>query len=87
METELDPSIAVVETAIDGGGTRSVSAEALTYGVPQIVELVSEIWTLLPGDIIMVALPGTGLEISDGAIVSVSIDGVGILENPVRMRV
>jgi 2-keto-4-pentenoate hydratase/2-oxohepta-3-ene-1,7-dioic acid hydratase in catechol pathway len=87
METELDPSIAVVETAIDGGGTRSVSAEALTYGVPQIVELVSEIWTLLPGDIIMVALPGTGLEISDGALVSVSIDGVGILENPVRMRV
>jgi 2-keto-4-pentenoate hydratase/2-oxohepta-3-ene-1,7-dioic acid hydratase in catechol pathway len=86
METELDPSIVVVETAIDGGGTRAVSIEGLTFQVPQIVELVSEIWTLLPGDVIMVALPGEGLELSDGSQVTVSIDGVGVLENTVRNR-
>lgn len=87
IETELDPSIAVVEVDIDGGGSRTGSVEGLRTQIPQLVELVSEIWTLLPGDIIMVTVPGGGLEITDGAIVSVSIDGVGVLENPVRSRV
>lgn len=87
METELDPSIAVVETDIDAGGSRTGSVEGLRTQIPQIVELVSEIWTLLPGDLIMVTVPGGGLEISDGSTVSVSIDGIGVLENPVRARV
>jgi 2-keto-4-pentenoate hydratase/2-oxohepta-3-ene-1,7-dioic acid hydratase in catechol pathway len=86
METELDPTIATVSTEIDGGGTRSGSVEALRYGIPRIVELVSEVWTLLPGDIIMVTVPGGGLEITDGDSVTVAIDGVGVLENTVRTR-
>ena len=86
IETELDWSIAVVETSIDAGGSRSATMEGLTYGVPQLIELVSEIWTLLPGDVILVNLPGAGLELEDGNEISVSIDGVGVLENPVRIR-
>jgi 2-keto-4-pentenoate hydratase/2-oxohepta-3-ene-1,7-dioic acid hydratase in catechol pathway len=86
IETELDPTIAVVETEVDGGGSRSGSIEALRYGIPQIVELVSDIWTLLPGDLIMVTVAGGGIEIGDGSTVSIAVDGVGVLENPVRTR-
>ncbi len=86
IETELDPSIAVVETEVDGGGSRSGSVEGLRFDVPRIIELVTEIWTLLPGDLIMVTVPGGGIEIGEGATVTVAIDGVGVLENPVRAR-
>ena len=58
----------------------------MLHGVPEIIEFVSDIWTLLPGDIIMTGTPaGLGGFIA-GQTIDITIEGIGTLSNPARDR-
>jgi 2-keto-4-pentenoate hydratase/2-oxohepta-3-ene-1,7-dioic acid hydratase in catechol pathway len=77
METEFDPSGAQVVTQ---------AATGTVTGVAAIVERVSDVWTLLPGDVILIGTSAPAAPLTAGESVSVEIDGIGTLTNPVRFR-
>ena len=60
-----------------------VEQSRATVDVGAIIEWVSAVMTLLPGDIILTGTPEGVGPIEDGDTVSVTVDGIGTLSNPV----
>jgi 2-keto-4-pentenoate hydratase/2-oxohepta-3-ene-1,7-dioic acid hydratase in catechol pathway len=50
----------------------------------ELLEFVSSVMTLLPGDVILTGTPAGISQIKDGQTVTVAIDGLGALTNPVK---
>ncbi|GAA0329101.1 fumarylacetoacetate hydrolase family protein [Actinoallomurus spadix] len=86
IETELDPSDLAITTAVNGETRQSSRTKELLHGVPELIEYVSKVMTLLPGDVILTGTPeGVGpLEVGDE--VSVAIENIGTLSNTVVSR-
>ena len=55
----------------------------LLHGVPRIIEFVSSLITLNPGDVIMTGTPGEPKDMFSGDTVEVEVEGIGVLSNPV----
>lgn len=84
IETEFDPlEDHTLECRVNGETRQSSSITNLVFGVAEIVEFVSAIMTLLPGDVILTGTPSGVGPIVDGDRVEVVLDGVGTLANPV----
>ena len=55
----------------------------LYFSIPVLIETISRIMTLEPGDVISTGTPAGVGSLSRGDVVEVAIDGIGILRNPV----
>ena len=55
----------------------------MVHDVGAIVEWISAVMTLLPGDLILTGTPDGVGPIEDGDTVSITIEGIGTLTNPV----
>ncbi|WP_430791964.1 fumarylacetoacetate hydrolase family protein [Actinoplanes sp. G11-F43] len=55
----------------------------MVFDIPTLISYVSHVMTLLPGDIILTGTPAGVSQITPGDTVSVSIQGIGELRNPV----
>lgn len=86
IETSLDPSDADLVTEVDGVKKQSSNTALLLHTVPEIIEWVSSIMTLLPGDVILTGTPDGVGPIVDGQTVSVTVEGIGTLSNPVAAK-
>ena len=58
----------------------------LLHEVPELVEWISRVMTLLPGDVILTGTPAGVGPMAVGQTVAVTIDGLGTLTNPVQAR-
>ncbi len=87
IETELDPADQHIETFVDGEPRRKGDTKDMLHGVPEIIEFVSDVWTLLPGDLILTGTPAGLGGFVDGQTVDITIPGIGTLSNPARNRV
>lgn len=87
IETELDWSNLEIQTFVDGEKRRHGNTKDMLHKVPEIIEYVSDIWTLLPGDVIMTGTPAGLGGFLDGQTVDITIEGIGTLSNPARNRV
>ncbi len=83
VETELDPTNLAIETTVNGKTVQSSNTEMLNWDVFELVEFISGVMTLLPGDIIATGTPAGIGPISSGDIVEVTIEGIGTLKNRV----
>ncbi|MFN6541877.1 fumarylacetoacetate hydrolase family protein [Mycolicibacterium nivoides] len=89
--TDLDPSDLEIRTEVTSGiaGTAGVEVRQLSrtslmiHDIGAIVEWVSAVMTLLPGDLILTGTPEGVGPIEDGDTVSVTVEGIGTLTNPV----
>ncbi|AKC39719.1 2-hydroxyhepta-2,4-diene-1,7-dioate isomerase [Mycobacteroides chelonae] len=81
--TDLDPSDLAIRTEVNGEVRQSSRTSLLLHDVGTIVEWVSAVMTLLPGDVILTGTPEGVGPIVDGDTVSVTIEGIGTLSNPV----
>jgi 2-keto-4-pentenoate hydratase/2-oxohepta-3-ene-1,7-dioic acid hydratase in catechol pathway len=86
IETAADPSDLAITTTVNGETKQDARTSLLLHDVPALVEYVSQVMTLLPGDVILTGTPtGVGpLEIGDE--VTVTIENVGSLTNRVVAR-
>ncbi|TYB43266.1 fumarylacetoacetate hydrolase family protein [Actinomadura chibensis] len=86
IETEADPADLAITTSVNGEVKQDARTSLLLHDVPALVEYVSQVMTLLPGDVILTGTPaGVGpLEIGDE--VTVTIENVGSLTNRVIAR-
>ncbi len=86
IETSLDPSSLRLRTTLDGEVKQDSSTSLLLHPVPELIAWVSEVMTLLPGDVILTGTPAGVGPMTSGQTVSVAIDGIGALRNPVGVR-
>ena len=84
IETDLDPSQALVETLVNGLVRQSGNTSLMIYPVPFLVRWISRMMTLLPGDVIATGTPAGVGPLVAGDTVEVAVSGIGVLRNPVR---
>jgi 2-keto-4-pentenoate hydratase/2-oxohepta-3-ene-1,7-dioic acid hydratase in catechol pathway len=81
VATGLDPARLVVRTLLDGEVRQDYPISDMRFSVAQLVSLISQDMTLLPGDII---LCGTSVGVGSmkrGSTIEVEIAGIGRLSN------
>jgi 2-keto-4-pentenoate hydratase/2-oxohepta-3-ene-1,7-dioic acid hydratase in catechol pathway len=81
IETELDPSDLALETVLNGQTKQQTRTSQLVFPVDVLVSFISEVMTLLPGDVIATGTPSGIGPMQPGDIVEVRIEGIGTLRN------
>ncbi len=84
ITTELDPGNVLVTTRLNGETKQQARTSAMAFPVPFLVRYISQIMTLLPGDIIATGTPAGVSPMKAGDVVEVEVEGVGVLRNEVR---
>ena len=84
IETELDPANADVESRLNGQVKQHSNTRYLINPIPRLVEFVSAVMTLLPGDVITTGTPSGIGPMQPGDVVEIEVGGIGILKNTVR---
>jgi 2-keto-4-pentenoate hydratase/2-oxohepta-3-ene-1,7-dioic acid hydratase in catechol pathway len=81
IETELDPGNVALETYLNGKLKQQGNSGDLIYSVPEIINFISHVMTLLPGDIISTGTPSGVGPMYPGDTVEVRIPQIGTLRN------
>jgi 2-keto-4-pentenoate hydratase/2-oxohepta-3-ene-1,7-dioic acid hydratase in catechol pathway len=84
IETSLDPSDLALRTELDGELKQDARTSLLVHKVPELIEFISGVMTLLPGDVILTGTPAGVGPMTDGQQVSITIEGIGTLTNPAQ---
>jgi 2-keto-4-pentenoate hydratase/2-oxohepta-3-ene-1,7-dioic acid hydratase in catechol pathway len=77
----LDPSHLAIKTFLNGKLRQSSNTMHLIFSVPFLVRFISQIMTLMPGDIITTGTPAGVGPMQPGDRVDVQIEGIGTLSN------
>ncbi len=83
VETDLDPVEAVVTCRVNGAQRQRGFARDMTWDPYALVAFVSQVMTLLPGDLVSTGTPEGVGPLRRGDWVEVEVSGVGVLRNPV----
>lgn len=86
IETDLDPGNIGVQSRLNGELRQDDNTEGLIFSVPFLIEFLSDVMTLHPGDIIMTGTPHGVGGMHAGDTIEIIVDGVGTLSNPVVNR-
>jgi 2-keto-4-pentenoate hydratase/2-oxohepta-3-ene-1,7-dioic acid hydratase in catechol pathway len=81
--TDVDPADLELRTEVNGQVKQHSRTSLMVHDVGAIVEWVSAVMTLLPGDLILTGTPDGVGPIEDGDTVSITVTGIGTLTNPV----
>jgi 2-keto-4-pentenoate hydratase/2-oxohepta-3-ene-1,7-dioic acid hydratase in catechol pathway len=84
IATDLDPSGLIVRTSLNGRLMQEGRIAGLIFSIPFLIHYLSQCMTLLPGDVISTGTPRGVAAMKPGDVVEVSIDGIGVLRNPVQ---
>ena len=86
IDTDFKPGSQLVTATVNGEIKQSAPLSDMVFDVPFIIEFVSKVMTLLPGDVILTGTPsGIGPMVAGGEVV-VSVEGLGSLRNKVSQR-
>ena len=83
IETEVDPAGLRITCAVDGDLRQDGTTDDMVFGVAELLEFISGVMTLLPGDVILTGTPAGVGPIEPGDRVEVAIERIGVLTNPV----
>ena len=83
IETEFLPGSQRIETVVDGIVKQSEPISSMIFDIPTIINFVSSVMTLLPGDVILTGTPSGIGPMAAGDKVEISIEGIGQLTNTV----
>jgi 2-keto-4-pentenoate hydratase/2-oxohepta-3-ene-1,7-dioic acid hydratase in catechol pathway len=83
IETELDPSDVAVECRVNREVRQAARTSQMAFGPNVLVEFVSRVMTLLPGDVLLSGTPAGIGPVEVGDRIEVEVEGIGVLENEV----
>ena len=86
IETDVDPDDLAISCRVNGEVRQDSRTSLLVRGVEELVAWISNVMTLLPGDVILTGTPAGVSPIVEGDSVSVSISSIGTLTNRVTLR-
>jgi 2-keto-4-pentenoate hydratase/2-oxohepta-3-ene-1,7-dioic acid hydratase in catechol pathway len=81
IETEFQPKDQMIRTISGGELKQSAPISEMIFKVPQIIEFISQVVTLLPGDVILTGTPSGIGQMALEQETIISIDGLGELAN------
>jgi 2-keto-4-pentenoate hydratase/2-oxohepta-3-ene-1,7-dioic acid hydratase in catechol pathway len=80
----IDPWKGVpVETRVNGEVRQSGNTRDFIFALDMVLRFISQVMTLLPGDLIATGTPSGVGPVVAGDVVEISIPGIGVLRNPV----
>ncbi|MCI0520244.1 MAG: fumarylacetoacetate hydrolase family protein [Chloroflexi bacterium] len=83
IETEFDPADAVISCHVNDELRQMASTRDMVFDVYQLVAYASTVMTLEPGDLLLTGTPSGVSPLLPGDLVRVTIEGLGMLANPV----
>lgn len=83
IETDLDPSARNLVTRVNGEVKQKGNTRDMIFPCDFLVEFISSVMTLCPGDVILTGTPAGVGPLQSGDVVEVEIDGIGTLRNHV----
>jgi 2-keto-4-pentenoate hydratase/2-oxohepta-3-ene-1,7-dioic acid hydratase in catechol pathway len=83
IETDLDVSSLRVTTRVNGQVRQDGNTSQMIFDCGFLVEFISAIMTLVPGDLILTGTPAGVGPLESGDVVEVEIEGIGVLRNDV----
>src|SRR3954468_21712456 len=79
----LDPADLEITCDVDGERRQQGRTSQLIFSVPYLISYISQVMTLLPGDVVLTGTPSGVGPIAPGQRVDVTIEGLGTLSNTV----
>ena len=83
IETELDVANLRVQVRVNGETRQDGNTSQMIFDCGFLIEFISGIMTLNPGDLILTGTPSGVGPLASGDTVEVEIDGIGVLRNDV----
>jgi 2-keto-4-pentenoate hydratase/2-oxohepta-3-ene-1,7-dioic acid hydratase in catechol pathway len=83
IETEFDPADALITCHVSQALRQMGSTRDMVFSIPRLIAFISSVMTLVPGDIILTGTPAGVGDLVDGDTVSITIEELGTLTNPV----
>jgi 2-keto-4-pentenoate hydratase/2-oxohepta-3-ene-1,7-dioic acid hydratase in catechol pathway len=83
IETDLDPADLSLVTRVNGQVKQNGRTIMMVFPCPVIVEFITSVMTLEPGDVILTGTPAGVGPLQSGDTVEVEIQGIGTLRNHV----
>src|SRR5947208_3834284 len=81
IATDIDPNAVAIEAYVNGELRQSSSTKELIFPVEELVARISEVMTLLPGDVIATGTPSGVGPLEPGDRIELRIEGIGSLWN------
>ena len=86
VETDYVPGVQIISTTVNGEVKQSEPLSSMIFKIPEIIAFVTQVMTLLPGDVILTGTPAGIGPMAAGSTVEVSIEGIGSLTNTVSSK-
>jgi 2-keto-4-pentenoate hydratase/2-oxohepta-3-ene-1,7-dioic acid hydratase in catechol pathway len=86
IETEFVPGTQRISLTVNGEVKQDASISQMIFSVEEIVAFVTQVMTLLPGDVIITGTPAGIGPLPEKSTVTVAIEGLGELTNKVSAR-
>jgi 2-keto-4-pentenoate hydratase/2-oxohepta-3-ene-1,7-dioic acid hydratase in catechol pathway len=83
IETDLDVSNVRLTSRVNGETRQDARTSDMIFPCAFLLEYISAIMTLLPGDVILTGTPAGVGPLNAGDVVEVEIEGIGVLRNAV----
>lgn len=83
VETDVDPTDLLLQSVVNGEVRQEARTSDMIFDVYELVSFISQVMTLVPGDVVLTGTPSGIGELHAGDTVEVRIEGVGTLTNTV----
>ncbi|NQW65011.1 MAG: fumarylacetoacetate hydrolase family protein [Actinobacteria bacterium] len=86
IDTDFQPGDQAITATVDGELKQSAKLSEMIFKIPEIIQFVTNVMTLLPGDVILTGTPAGIGPLNQNGEVAISIAGLGTLTNRVSLR-
>ncbi|MDP2181273.1 MAG: fumarylacetoacetate hydrolase family protein [Actinomycetota bacterium] len=84
VDTDIDPRDLLVQCRVNGEVRQSARTSDMIWDPFELVAFISNVMTLVPGDIVLTGTPSGIGPILSGDTVEIEIEGIGVLTNTVK---
>lgn len=86
IETDFDVENSEIKTSVNGEVVQNEKLNKMIFDIPEIIHHITQVMTLLPGDVIFTGTPQGIGPLPEKSSVTVAISGIGELTNKVSAR-
>ena len=86
IETDLDPNHLHIQSRLNGEVRQNTTVDTMIFKPAFLISFISNVMTLLPGDVVMTGTPEGVGSMQPGDVIEVELEGIGVLRNTVGAR-